>query len=139
MSTANKLCDRALRLIGATSPIKPAAGETYQQCFEVLLSILNEYESQSVDMGLTIPTVIGNDLEEPADVTTSLEFILAANVAPYLQKPVTVNIKKKVRAARQYIRSEYGPKPEKCFPDTMPIGSGNKGYPITSPFYADEE
>jgi len=141
MSTANKLCRRALNIIGAHSPIKQAKGETFQLTFEVLVGILEAYASQNVTMGNNIPAVIGDEVNEPPQVTTGLEYILAVETAAFIRKPtaVTPEIKKRAKAGRQLIRNQFGPKPGQCFPDSLPIGSGNKTRPIGAVFYPEDE
>ena len=79
MSTANEIVDGALKLIGATSLIKPARPEVINETFEILVAWLNELASKDIDItGLTIPTVIGDNLGEPADSTTFLMYGLGS-------------------------------------------------------------
>jgi len=141
MSTGRKLCERALNIIGAHSPIKKAKGETFQVTFEALVGILETYASQSVAMGNNIPALIGDEVNEPPQVTTPLEYILAVKVAPYIRKTanVTPEIRKEAKAGRQVILTQFGSKPANQYPDSLPIGSGNKTRPIGAAFYPEEE
>lgn len=141
MSTGRELCEGALNIIGAHSPIKKAKGETFQVTFKTLQGILETYTSQGVAMGVTIPSVITEEVNEPPQVTVGLKYILAVKVAPFIRKTanVTAEIKKEAKAGRQIIRNQFGPKPGQCYPDNLNIGSGNKTRPIGAAFYPEEE
>ncbi len=138
MTTANVIVEQAMYLNGSTSPIKPAHPLVINQVFGVLVKILNEYASKNIDItGLVIPTLIGDDLEEPDDSTEMLIYNLAVRSAPYLQKQVSMDVKGLAKAKWQDVYNLYGPDPQELRKNSLPVGSGNKTY-IQSPVFYPE-
>jgi hypothetical protein len=142
MSTANVRVNRALNLLGATSPIKKARPEVINLAFEVLVEMLNLWTAQNIALGLTIPTVIGDDIEEPSETVLAIDFNLAVTVAPYLFKDPTPAVINKARQTMQAMRTEFVALPATLYPNTLPLGSGNTGpasgqTPIGRKFYPE--
>lgn len=135
MSTANFRINKALNLIGATSPIKEARPEIFNTTFEILVSMLELWKSQSIDTGIIIPTEIGDELEEPLSTSLTIDFNLAVTIAPYLLKEPSPFVSAKAAQLMQTMRIVYSPLPETIYPDVLPIGSGNKTRPLGVVFY----
>lgn len=139
MTTANVFVTNALELIGSSSPIKKPLAEVTNKTFIVLQDMLFLWSSQGISTGLTLPTVIGDDLEEPASTRLAIEFNLAVTAAPYLQKEPTQFVSAKARQTMQALRSQFSPLPVTLYPGTLPLGSGNKVRPLGQVYYPDQE
>jgi len=140
MSTAQERVNSALELLGATSPIKVASPEVINKTFDVLVSMLELWNSQSIGItGLTLPTDIGDELNEPPQVQLAIDFNLAITAAPYIRKIPTAETRMKAKSTMQQLRNQFSPKPTTIFPDVLPVGSGNKSQPLGQTFYPDQE
>ena len=74
MSTALERVTNALFILGATSPIKKARSEIFNLTFDVLVTMLKLWSSQGISTGLTITAVIGDELDEPAQIDFAIDF-----------------------------------------------------------------
>jgi hypothetical protein len=144
MSTALERVNNALFILGATSPIKKARPEIFNLTFDVLVTMLKLWSSQGISTGLTIPAVIGDEMEEPAQIDFAIDFNLAATVAPYLQKVLSPEASSKASTTMQSLRAQFTVQPITLYPNSLPLGSGNTGpssrqSPIGRNFYSEPE
>jgi hypothetical protein len=135
MSTANARVKSALQLLGADTPIKPARAEVLNKTFTVLQQMLSLWNSQSLSTGIDYPDEIGDELAEPEQIQNAIDHQLAILAGPYLQKVPNQELRAQAKYLMQQLRNQFAPKPETLYPDTLPIGSGNKAYPIGPTFY----
>jgi hypothetical protein len=139
MSTANERVRSALQLLGADTPIKPARAETLNKTFKILQQMLALWNSQSINTSITMPTVIGDELGEPEQTQLAIDYQLAIKTASAIQKVATPDVRAQSRTLMQQLRNQFSPKPTTIYPGTMPIGTGNKTFPIGPTFYPDSE
>jgi hypothetical protein len=135
MSTANERVRSALQLLGADTPIKPARAEVFNKTFIVLQQMLAIWNTQSIATGITYPIVIGDELNEPPQTQMAIDYQLAIKAASYLQKSATEGVRTEAKSLMQQLRNQFSPKPNTIYPSTMPIGSGNKAFPIGPTFF----
>ena len=139
MSTANKRVERALNLLGATSPIKKARPEVINLTFETLVEMLEYWGSQNINTGITIPQVIGDELNEPPQISMTIDYNLAITVAAYVQKTASQDVTDKAIELMEKLRRQYSPQPQTKYPDTLQLGSGNKTRPLGFTFYPEPD
>lgn len=144
MSTALVRVTNALFILGSTSPIKEARPEIFNLTFDTLVTMLKLWSSQGISTGLTIPAVIGDEMDEPAQIDFAIDFNLAVTVAPYLQKIASSETSAKASQGMQALRTQFSPQPVTLYPNTLPLGSGNTGpssrqSPIGQTFYGESE
>ena len=106
MSTALVRVTNALFILGANSPIKKARPEIFNLTFDILVTMLKLWSSQGIATGLTIPSVIGDELDEPAQAALAIDFNLAVTVAPYLQKIASAEASAKASQTMQALRTQ---------------------------------
>lgn len=82
MTIASEIVSGALNKIRVNASNQPAEDEDIDSTFKRLRVILFEYEKQGYVFGLTIPTLVADEVAEPDDITDKLESILAVRVAP---------------------------------------------------------
>jgi hypothetical protein len=126
-------------LLGADTPIKPARIEVVNQTFTVLRQLLLLWNSQSIGTGITIPELLADDLLEPMQTQLVIDHMLAIKVAPYLQKSVGEDVRTEAKALMQQLRHEFSPKPYTVYPSILPVGTGNRSFPIAPTFYPTTE
>lgn len=144
MSTALLRVTNALTIIGSHSPIKKARPEVFNLTFDTLVSMLQLWSAQNIGTGITIPDVIGDELDEPPQIHFAIDYNLAVTVAPYLQKKATPEVSAKAAQAMQAMRTQFGIQSSTIYPGTLPLGSGNTGpasgqTPIGPRFYPEPE
>ena len=144
MSTALERVTNALFILGATSPIKKARPEIFNLTFDTLVTMLKLWSSQGISTGLTIPAVIGDELDEPAQIDFAIDFNLAVTVAPYLQKIASPEASSKASSTMQSLRTQFTAQPITLYPNSLPLGSGNTGpssrqSPIGRNFFGEPE
>lgn len=139
MSTANKRVQKALRLLGADSPIKKARPEVYNDVFEELQNMLEYWGSQNINTGITIPVVIGDELNEPPQISMTIDYNLAITAAAYIQKTPSQDVVDKAIELMEKLRTQFSPKPQTIYPNTLALGSGNKTRPLGITFYPEPD
>ena len=144
MSTALVRVTNALTLLGSTSPIKKARPEVFNASFDVLVSMLQLWNSQNIGTGITIPSAIGSELAEPSQIQLAIDYNLAVTLAPYLQKTVTLEISAKAKQTMQAMRTQFSPRGRTSYKNTLPLGAGNTSpssgrSPIGKKYYSEPE
>ena len=139
MSTAQTIVDNALQDLGAQTELVPATPDTVARSLEALVDMLNRWASVTINLGITIPVLIGDELGEPSGVKTALE----SNLAIELQTIVKVDAKPRLfaKAKRSYgsMKAAFGLTPEQSFPASLPLGTGNTQQPRTKKFFAEPD
>jgi len=139
MSTANERVRSALQLVGADTPIKPARPEVINKTFKILQQMLLLWNSQSILTGLTFPSDIGDELDEPQQIQSAIDTMLAIKAAPAHQKTISQEVRALCKTDMQQLRNQFSPKPRTIYPGSLPIGTGNKTFPIGPTFYPEED
>lgn len=130
MSTGTTLVKRALSRIGANSIVQPATGNTINDAFEVLKSMIQLWESWGIDLGVVPLEVVGDDLSEPPDSTNAIINNLALELAPDFSNGKQVISPALVRQANMdfwRVETLYQTftVPNKVVSKTLPVGQGN--------------
>lgn len=139
MSTANERVRSALQLVGADTPIKPARPEVINKTFKIFQQMLTLWSSQSIDTGITFPDAIGDELGEPNQIQSAIDTMLAIKAAPAHQKTISPEVRMLCKTDMQQLRNQFSPKPRTIYPGSLPIGTGNKTFPIGPTFYPEED
>lgn len=130
MTTGTALTQRARRKIGAFSPIQPGGADASIIVFDALRSMLQQWLSQNIVIGASPLENIGNDLEEPLDITEVIVDNLAVLIAPNFEtgKPnVSQTLRDNARRGYNTMRNSYQRVtiPDKVVSSTLPRGAGN--------------
>lgn len=139
MTTAAVIIDRSLKALGATSLLNPAAPELENDAFEYLIELLGRWAAQNTNFGVAIPNALGDDLEEPSFVTQAIIYTLASEVAPMARKDPSKQLLRLVSKTYKAMLVRIQPKPQQMYPNTLPIGAGNKTGPKSRTFYPEPE
>ena len=126
MSTAINIIQRALFLNGCSSELKPATQELIQICFEDLINFIYELDSINIELGLTVPTSLTDDIGEPSDTTKMFQSVLSVRTAPFFQKEAPRATKKLAKRQWSQLLTIYAPHPLPEWPDVLPVGAGNE-------------
>lgn len=125
MSTAISRVQRALFLNGASSPINPASSELIQLAFEDLVSMLINWASLNINIGVTIPENQADELNNPPDTDLVIAYQLAVLSAPTFQLEASRATRSKALMLYNGLLTTYAPHPLPEWPDTLPVGEGN--------------
>lgn len=139
MTTARTRVESALQILGASSPIKKAGAEVTNKTFGTLVNMLELWGSENIAVPWTLPTTLGDELNEPPQTRLAIDYNLAVTVAPYIQKVATEEIKKIAKSKLATLRTQFAPKPTTKYPSTLPIGTGNKVRPLSPVFYPEPD
>jgi len=139
MTTARTRVESALQLLGASSPIKKAGAEVRNKTFDTLVNMLELWGSENIAVPWTLPTTLGDELNEPPQTRLAIDYNLAVTVAPYIQKVATLEVKTTAKSKLATLRTQYSPKPRKKYPSTLPFGTGNRTRPLSPTFYPEED
>ena len=141
MTTATIIIKRALQKIGASSSVSEPDPEAVQTTFEALVDMLEDWAAQCIEIGVTIPTVPGDDLGEIAGTRNGITSNLAVLVSPDFDNgKQVVSQKLNSLAVTQLvmIKAKYQTFtiPKKVVSSTLPVGQGNRRWRWDSPFFA---
>jgi len=130
MSTGTQLVQGAARKIGVHSDVDPMTTESLIVGFEILLPLLQLWQSQGIKFQFVATTLPGEDIFEPADVTNAIKNNLAIAMAPDFEdgeiivSPMLENI---AESDYEWIKTLYQvfTVPNKVASSLLPRGSGN--------------
>lgn len=128
MTTATQIVDDALRVLGLRNQFQE---DPYlqQQCFRVLVDLLETYRADNIYVCPQIPPSISGDLKEFQWARLGIKHDLAFHAAPFLQVGTfPVNFMQAHSKAMETLLDNGEPPIEPQFPNTLPIGSGNEWY-----------
>lgn len=135
MATSNDIIRPALFSIGASSDINPATPEMLQAAFNRFVVMMQKFEVDGMQ------TVLGTDFTEnpPTDIAAeinnsvgsdlALECVFAIWVAPIFQIIPSDTDKALARTAMSTIRTKAFTATAPEWPETLPIGGGNRRGP----------
>jgi hypothetical protein len=126
MSTAQTLIDKCLFAMGASSPMKPAQPEMYQQCLDGLGSLLTKWSNLNISLGVTIPTSLTDELNNPVGTDEAIYLTLAKQMAPTFQKVLGRELLSQQKSEFSDLMTVYSPSPLPQYPSTLPVGQGNR-------------
>ncbi len=139
MTTAATIIDRSLKALGATSILNPAAPELVNDAFDYLVELLARWSAQNTDFGVTVPDNLADDLEEPSFVTQAIIFTLGSEIAPMSRRTPNSHFLHIVDKTYKAMLVRIQPKPRQQYPNTLPLGAGNKTGPKSRTFYREPE
>ena len=120
---------RALQLIGATSPIRPAPAETIQTALSVYNDMIARWFSEGIDVGAAQTETVGDDAQNDQWASPAIQYSLAIEVAPLLQIEASPGVIARASTLFVEMRSRVRLKevdPSRVEPDgRLPYGSGN--------------
>ncbi len=133
MTTGTALTQRARRKIGAFSPIAPSGDDASIIVFAALNSMIQQWLSQNIAIGISPMEDIANDLEEPLDITEVIVDNLAVLIAPNFEggKPnVSQALQDNARRGYAAMRNSYQTVsiPNKVVSSTLVQGAGNDSF-----------
>ena len=131
MTIGTSIIERALQKIGAHSVISPASAESLAEGKDALNSMLEMWLSEGIDFGFAPLDAIGDDLDEPRDVTNGIVFNLAIWMAPDFDNGkvvVSQTLKGRAQASFYTIAQIYRVEviPAKVVSSTLPRGAGHR-------------
>ena len=71
MATANEIVQLSLKYLGVQNQLTPADPRVVDDTFNELVDMLNRWASVGIDLGITIPTDISDELGNPAETKTA--------------------------------------------------------------------
>lgn len=144
MSDGTYIVQNAFGKLGAHSEASPATSEDIDKGFRLLHSILQQLESESVNLGTNPVIVPGDEVNEPPDVTELLGDMLALRAAPFFdngRSVVSNELRYNATRAEMTIKNLYGELeiPKKKVSPTLPRGQGAQGHLRYSRVYHGED
>ncbi len=130
MSTGTQLIQGAGRKIGVHSKVDPMNTESLLVGFEILIPLLQLWQSQGIKFEFVPTTAPGEDIFEPEDVTNAIKNNLAIAMAPDFQDGeilVRQDLKDIAKSDYEWIKTLYQvfTIPDKVASSLLPRGSGN--------------
>lgn len=122
--TAKDIVSRALRLIGEETNYIEAPDSAYEDMFDILIDMLDEWRSRGY-------LIIGNNPESLDDTLSSADPFLALTTnlavvgAPHFLTSASPDTKAEASKTLQTIRVRTRGLPTMCKPCNMPRGTGN--------------
>lgn len=131
MTAGTDIIKGALRKIGAHSIAAPAASETIVEGRDALNSMLQEWETRNIFLGVAPLDAPGDELGEPNDATNAIINNLALELSPFFDNGNNIVSPMLIRAAKTSFNVIYNayidqPIPDKVVSSTLPKGAGNK-------------
>jgi hypothetical protein len=138
MATCIDIITPALYAIGAESPINPAPPEMINQAFKRLLAWVVTMQHDGIDLGVdetALPTLPGDELGNPIETDLPLQAGFTVWVAPLFRIVPDTAVRGAADAAMNslYAGAFKADLPE--WPETMPIGAGNRRGPKGRVFF----
>ena len=128
MTTGTVLVQNALKMIGAHSVVSPANVEAINDGGVTLVSMLEMWLTEGVNIGFTPIDAVGNDINEPPDTTNGIESNLAVLMLPKfpgVTAPAGLFTLAATQKARIFSNYRSLSIPKKRASSTLPLGSGN--------------
>ena len=136
MSTAISVIHKAMYLMGAKSQVQSPDPNSVRILLEVLVEIIERWDSLNTNLGITLPTVTTDELGEPPWSTQAIYYTLCVDGAPLLRKTVTLDVLSKQNEFYADLLAVANPHPLPDYPDILPIGTGNMRGPKSRVFYS---
>jgi len=128
MSSGTSIIQKALRKIGAFSPVLPSQEDSTIIGRDALNAMLQQWLSEGIDLGIPPLDAPGNELNEPRDSTNAIVNNLALELAPDFN--VNPSLRLITNAQRDFaaIKRLYQKLtiPDKVVSSTLPRGAGNQ-------------
>ena len=106
MPTANTHIERALYLIGASSPIKPASPEIKAQCLISFNDMVARWAKQGYETGLVKASALGSEVYNDDYFNPVIQYSLAVECAPICRVPVPAEVmNRKAELARELLET----------------------------------
>ena len=106
MPTANTHIERALYLIGASSPIKPASPEIKDQCLTTFNDMVSRWAKQGYETGLVKASSLGSEVYNDDYFNPVIQYSLAVECAPICRVPVPPEVfKRQSELARELLET----------------------------------
>lgn len=131
MTTATELIDLAAERIGARSLAKPLNSASRARMFDLLRTMLARWEANGLQLTITIPVSITDDLGEQGWATDAISYSLGRASAPTLRlsQNLDMEFKQQEALAWQDVQIFAGPRPQQPYPGNLPLGKGNNTGP----------
>lgn len=119
------------------SELIPADPQLEQDALDRLIGMLEEWASIGVATGVTIPTVLASDLNNPRDIELGLSHSLALEMTTRAPQEPARRLLRAWRRSRRRIKAKYGPNPVQQLPGKLPLGQGNNVGPRSKRFFPE--
>lgn len=131
MSIGTEVIKDALKKIGAHSIAAPAAPETIIEGRDVLNSMIQQWETQGIKLGVVPLDAPGDELSEPLDSRNAIVNNLAVEMAPFFdngQNVVSPSLAANAQRTFNIIKDTYQEftVSNKIPSSTLPVGAGNR-------------
>jgi hypothetical protein len=137
MATANEIVQLSLKYLGVQNQLTPADPRVVDDTFNELVDMLNRWASVGIDLGITIPTDISDELGNPAETKTALASALALEALPVAKVDVTPRLLAKYKRAYRSLKAAYGKHPQQLLPSSLPMGAGVNLGPRSRRFFPE--
>jgi hypothetical protein len=124
MATANEIVQLSLKYLGVQNQLTPVDPRVVNDVFSELIDMLNRWASIGIDLGITIPTDISDELGNPAETKTALASALALEALPIAKVEIKPRVLSKYKRAYRSLKSAYGKTPSQLYPSSLPLGAG---------------
>jgi hypothetical protein len=131
MTTANEIINQAAEKIGARSLAKPLNSASIARMFTILLQVIAKFERDNLQLGLTVPASVTDDLLEPEASTVGIvnELGLKSAAPLRLSRNLTPDFKVEAAESKEDLFIFFGSRPQQQYPDNLPLGKGNNTGP----------
>ena len=127
MSSGTEIIHDALKKIGAYSVVQKPQKESISQAKNTLNSMLQDWLSRNIDMGVSPLNAPGDELGEPLDARNGIVANLAVWLAPDFGREIPPTLARNARVGYRSIAKLYQKIeiPKKKVSSTLPLGAGN--------------
>ena len=127
MTTASSIINDSLELMGVASSLTPADPGHQSTGFSILKGMIAEWVNDEIDIILVEPYDSTDDIGEENHMTQTIIALLAKRLAPFLQVELEESAEKLAEIAMDRLLI-YAKDPDIVYPDTLPLGQGNRQY-----------
>lgn len=128
MPTAETHITRALYLLGASSPIKPASPEIKSECLKSFNDMVERWGREGNEIYLTRADVLGDEVNNDEWANAAIQYCLAVEIAPICRVPVPPDVMARQKELMRDLVATSRMEalvPNDCAKDSrMPLGSG---------------
>ena len=140
MTTAAQLIKASLQEILVQASEAPLEADEYQDSIFALNNLMAAYDAESIDLGYTVVSDLGDAITVPAGAIQPIIKNLAIELATQFDAVVPPELAVQAARGMRTLRRITRKFPVTRFPSTLPIGSGNDdGSYRYSRFYPDRQ
>lgn len=139
MITAIEMAQRSLKLLLVQAADAPLEADEYQDFYDAMNSYMASLEPHGIVLGYSPVSGPADFVTVPDSVISGLAALLAIEVAPDYERPITEALAARGMKGMRTLRRVTRRKIETKLHENLPIGSGNYYQAFNSTFHYDDE